>query len=135
MGELMGERRLGNDAAATIAMCRRLSESVNRTLLSVKGRFESFERRSQTLWDDLNAEAFSQFRQLIQSHHATLGGVLCGLTLKLGAWDEKMEHTNALPSARFKFMATEMQTGFKRIVALEAAAPERDFHQKIAKSA
>jgi hypothetical protein len=62
---------------------------------SVTGRFESFDRRSQDFWTDINADSFREITRLITTHHTTLGGVMCGLTAQ-GSPHFRAVHPRAL---------------------------------------
>lgn len=111
-----GDRRV--QLAST---CRQLHKTLEFLFGSVRARFSNFDKRSQTLWDDLNQESFGQFRDLIQSHHTTLGGVLCGLTLKIKFWEDRIEGTRANRAAQVDFITSDMHAGMSRIVELAAA--------------
>ncbi|HJL51618.1 MAG TPA: hypothetical protein QF695_03165, partial [Arenicellales bacterium] len=58
-------------------VCRFLSEKLNDVSASLTGRFESFDRHSKNMWENLNGDSFRRVRALIESHHTTVGGVLC----------------------------------------------------------
>ena len=57
-------------------VCGFLRENLNDVTASLTGRFESFDRHSKDMWENLNGELFRRGRSLIESHHTTVGGVL-----------------------------------------------------------
>ena len=57
-------------------VCGFLRENLNDVTASLTGRFESFDRHSKDMWENLNGESFRRVRSLIESHHTTVGGVL-----------------------------------------------------------
>jgi hypothetical protein len=90
---------------------------------SITGRFESFDRKTNDFWDDISAERFKEVRTLVKAHHMTVGGVLCGLTLKLDLWRERFPERDAGgPQQRIEFCLSEVLPGLDYIKALESKA-------------
>jgi hypothetical protein len=89
---------------------------------SVTGRFESFDRKSQDFWTDINADSFRQITQAITTHHTTLGGVMCGLTVKMDLWKERFPTGGGGPLRRIEFVTSELLPGLDQIRDLEQAA-------------
>ncbi|MEI6985956.1 MAG: hypothetical protein WCK65_07500 [Rhodospirillaceae bacterium] len=89
---------------------------------SITGRFESFDRRSKDFWTDINAESFRTIRKLITSHHVTIGGVLCGLTVKMALWKQRFVHGGGGPVRRLEFVKSEILPGLSHIKSLEMSA-------------
>lgn len=91
---------------------------------SISGRFNAFEQRTQDFWNDLSAAKFQAVRRLITDHHMTVGGVLCGLTLKMEAWKERFPTSGSGgPEQRLEFVSSEILPGLDRIRELERNAP------------
>src|SRR3546814_400504 len=67
--------------------CKFVNDGLNEVLSSVTGRFESFDRNSQTFWENISMDSFQQLHRLITAHHETIGGVL-----------RSEEHTSELQS-------------------------------------
>ncbi len=87
---------------------------------SITGRFESFDRQTQDFWTDINAERFHEVRELITAHHRTVGGVLCGLTLKMEHWKSKFKNSGVGgPQQRLEFTRSEVLPGLDWIKDLE----------------
>ncbi|WP_240035595.1 hypothetical protein [Hwanghaeella grinnelliae] len=87
---------------------------------SITGRFESFDRKTNDFWTDINAERFHEVRELITAHHRTVGGVLCGLTLKMEHWKKKFRNSGAGgPQQRLEFTRSEVLPGLDWIKDLE----------------
>jgi hypothetical protein len=89
---------------------------------SVTGRFESFDRRSQDFWSDINAASFREITRLITTHHTTLGSVMCGLTVKMDLWKERFPTGGGGPLRRIEFVTSELLPGLDQIRDLEQAA-------------
>jgi len=87
---------------------------------SITGRFESFDRKTNDFWTDINAERFHEVRELITAHHRTVGGVLCGLTLKMEHWKKKFKNAGVGgPQQRLEFTRSEVLPGLDWIKDLE----------------
>ena len=89
---------------------------------SLTGRFESFDRRSRDFWADINAETFRRLRELIQAHHTTIGGVLCGLVLKMDLWKARFPERKGGPLKRVEFFRSEILPGLSHIKDIEREA-------------
>ena len=104
-------------------VCEFLREKLNDVTASLTDRFESFDRHSKNMWENLNGESFRWVRTLIESHHTTVGGMLCGLTLKMSAWENEVGWDNSSPVRRAEFATTHMRSGINRIKEIEDSAP------------
>lgn len=60
-----------------------IKDTLIRVTMSLSGRFKSFDKHSQDMSNDINPNSFHKVKDMIASHHATLGGVLCGLAVKM----------------------------------------------------
>lgn len=89
---------------------------------SITGRFESFDNRSKDFWSDINADTFRTIRELIASHHVTIGGVLCGLAVKMDLWKSRFQRGGGGPNRRMEFVKSEILPGLSHIKALENSA-------------
>lgn len=103
--------------------CTFVNDGLNEVLSSVTGRFESFDRNSQTFWDNISMDSFQALHRLITAHHETIGGVLCGLTVKLNSWEQKFPNHAGSPQKRADFILAEMAPGLDRLIRLERSAP------------
>jgi predicted nuclease with TOPRIM domain len=89
---------------------------------SITGRFENFDRRSKDFWTDINADTFRAIRSLITSHHVTIGGVLCGLAVKMNLWKIRFARGGGGPNRRMEFIKSEILPGLSHIKNLEQSA-------------
>ena len=86
---------------------------------SISARFEMFDRYSMKFWDDINAESFRQFGNLVTAHHTSIGAVLCGLAVKIMRWKEGFPTAGGGPAKRLEFIQTEIRPGLERIRRIE----------------
>jgi hypothetical protein len=110
-----------------IHTCDLLENTLTSITTSLAGRFESFDHHSQDMWTDINPQSFHKVKNMIASHHDTLGGVLCGLAVKMARWQEKFGDGRGGPVQRSDFVMSEMRQGIEVIQKIENSAP--DFSQ------
>ena len=104
--------------------CEYIDNTLTYITTSLTERFESFEKHSQDMWNDINPDTFRKVKGMIASHHATLGGVLCGLAVKMGRWQEKFSDGRGGPVQRSEFVMSEMRAGIGLIEQIEKSAPD-----------
>jgi hypothetical protein len=86
-------------------------------------RFDTFDRKTHDFWGNASAEHFKAVRQYITSHHTSVGGVLCGLTMKMDSWKTRFPNKNpGGPQARLEFLIGEILPGLDTIKKLERSA-------------
>jgi len=103
--------------------CEIVNTNVDAAIRFVLSRFQAFDDVSQEFWKDLSRERYGVLRQLIQSHHHTVGGILCGLSVKLERWHADFPSATGSPNKRFDWLVAEMVPGLEKIRALEKSAP------------
>jgi hypothetical protein len=102
-----------------VAEANRMQKMFACLLQFVKRMFEDFEARSQALWRNISAEKFRHVKDVIENAHGTVGGVLCGLTVKMNAWTNKFPHPKAGgPNARESFLLSDIRPGMADLVVL-----------------
>jgi len=117
--------QLRNDRQFMVA-CDVMEPRLNNIITSITGRFENFHQHSANLWESITAERFKRVRKLIKSHHSTVGGVLCGLHVKMNAWHERFSEMqdSAGIMRRSEFLMTDMRQGMQKIEEIEQSAPQ-----------
>jgi hypothetical protein len=102
-----------------ITEANRIQKMLNALLTYVKRVFEDFEARSQDMWSNLSAQKFKHVQDVIQNAHTTVGGVLCGLTVKMTAWEKRFPNARAgSPGLREDFLLSEIRPGLSELVGL-----------------
>lgn len=103
--------------------CTYLSKVVNVVMSRLAGRFDAFDRNTDDLWRKVSAERFRRIQDNITSYHTTIGGVLCGLTIKMTAWQRAFPgKESGGPVKRANFVFTQMRPGFDKLQGLEQSA-------------
>lgn len=124
LGEMSQNWQLRQDAY-TIETITRVQTEINDLLTSVTSRFEAFRQHSDDMWNDIDAEKFKQTKRQVVTAQETVGGVLCGLGIKLNAWKERFPNGDAGgPVARSEMMFSEIVPGLDKLVALERSGRE-----------
>lgn len=125
LGELRSSYAVRNDRAQS-KILDGIDSDLSDIAGSITGRFESFDRKTADFWDDISADRFHAVRELITSHHMTVGGVLCGLSLKMDAWKKKFPTPESGgPQQRLEFTRSEILPGLGYIKKLEQRATMR----------
>ena len=108
-----------------VQTCERIDRGLNAIITSITGRFESFDQHSKDMWSNISAESFRSVRHMITEHHATVGGVLCGLSVKMDAWEERFGElpADAAFVRKAEFVMGEMRRGLEKIERVEESAP------------
>lgn len=101
------------------AEATRVQKMLNALLTYVKRVFQDFEARSQDMWTNLSAVKFKHVQDVIQNAHFTVGGVLCGLTVKMTAWEKRFPSPKSgSPGLREDFLLSEIRPGLAELVDL-----------------
>ncbi len=116
------ESELTRRDAQTMELLESIKSMLNQTVTSITGRFETFNLRSRVLWSDMTRENFNSFRDMVTSNHASIGSVLCGLSLKLDLWSERFPSQGGGPAKRAEFLRSEMFHGLSRLMNEEKMA-------------
>lgn len=122
MNEGIAQSHLRHNRDAMRA-CETVNTNVDAAIRFVLSRFQAFDETSQEFWKDLSRERYGVLRQLIQSHHHTVGGILCGLSVKLERWHADFPSATGSPNKRVDWLQAEMVPGLEKIRALEKSAP------------
>ena len=122
---LKGNHQLQN-THGFVQTCDRIDTGLNAIITSITGRFESFDQHSKEMWSNISADSFRKVRSMITEHHSTVGGVLCGLSVKMDAWEDRFGELPAEAAfvRKSEFVMGEMRRGLEKIERVEASAPE-----------
>jgi hypothetical protein len=102
-----------------VAEANRIQKMLNALLAYVQRVFEDFEARSQDMWTNLSAQKFKHVQDVIENAHTTVGGVLCGLTVKMTAWEKRFPSARSgSPGLREDFLLAEIRPGLSELVDL-----------------
>jgi hypothetical protein len=100
--------------------CTVIEDAIISVSASISGRLEVFEKRTAQMWQNISQEEFQAVKAMIERYHITIGGALCGLTVKMNGFARNFPHPSAGgPIKRADFMVTEMTQGIDLIRAIE----------------
>lgn len=120
-GDSMEEFR-GNYELSKDKRLMRSVDFINDTLTdvtaSVVTRFESFDRASETMWNNITAESFAKVKQMVREHHVLVGTILCSLTVKMNGWQEVLDANRGL-LRQADFVRSDMMQGMEKISKIE----------------
>lgn len=104
--------------AAADAVCLDIREIMSMTAK----RFGSFDEHTESMWENINGESFQNVKTIIESNHGILGGVLCGLFLKLRAWENHVSSSDKNPRIMADFVVSDMKHGIDMIKMVAQSA-------------
>ncbi|MBL6928606.1 MAG: hypothetical protein ISR44_05490 [Rhodospirillales bacterium] len=123
MEDLRSNWQLSNDRNLMKA-CDEIENTINELMAAITGRFENFDRSTIAMWDNISAERFRKVKELIESYHTTIGGVLCALSVKMDAWARLFPNKDTGgPVRRGEFIMSEIKQGMEKIQTIEDSAP------------
>lgn len=86
-------------------------------------RFKAFDEASREFWRDLSKHRYAHLRRLVSSNHHTIGGILCGLAVKMIRWQEDFPGESGSPNKRADWLLAEMVPGLDKIRHIQRTAP------------
>lgn len=96
--------------------CSLVEDVINSVTISITGRLETFEKRTQQMWGNITQEEFRAVKTMIERYHSTIGAALCGLTVKMSAFARMFPHSHAGgPVKRADFISTQLVQGIEAI--------------------
>lgn len=102
-----------------LAEIDRIEKTIAGLMTVLRRMFQDFGVRSRDMWDDLSAAKFKHVKDVVEGAQTTVGGVLCGLTVKLNAWYQRFPNPKVGgPTAREDFLFSEFKPGLSGIVAV-----------------
>lgn len=100
-----------------------VEEELDSVLASVGERIATFDKHSATLWENLTESSFQKVKVLIESNHSTIGGMLCGLHIKMSGFEDRfVKGTPVAPRQFADFVIADVKPGIDRIRNIERAA-------------
>ena len=119
--ESMEELKENMELSSDVRLMRSIDfikDSITDVTASVVSRFESFDRASESMWEDISAESFESVKKMVRSHHVTIGAILCSLTLKMNGWQHNLSAGRGLVR-RADFIRSDMMQGMEKINGIE----------------
>ena len=101
----------------------RQEKSLSGLVKYLRRMFQEFDAMSRDLWGNLSAETFGRLRACIDNAQVQMASVLCGLTVKLGAWVSQFPMPKlSVASSMVEFIMSEMRPGTPALVAAARGA-------------
>lgn len=105
--------------AALCAEMERIERLLTGLTSFLRRSFDDFGVMSQDMWRNLSAAKFDQVKTYIEDSQAKIGGVLCGLTVKMDAWVMRFPNpTSGSPGAKSEFIMSDMRPGLAGLIEI-----------------
>lgn len=99
---------------ALMEICAGVEGDVNELTAAVAGRFKALDQMSRDI--ESGALRFRDVDKKVGSHHASVSGVLCGLTVKMKVWDQMFpDKSNTSPAQMADFIKYHMKQGLEEM--------------------
>ena len=123
LDEIRKNWQLKNDPSL-MKTCKTVQATLNGLMAAITGRFENFDRSTENMWSNITGAKFRKVKDLIETYHTTIGGVLCSLSVKMDAWQRLFPTPESGgPVKRAEFIMSELKQGMERIQRIEDSAP------------
>lgn len=91
---------------------------------SLNARFGVFDQQFKTFWNDITPETWTALKLLLTSNYSNIGGVLCGLQVKMELWKERFPGMDGSAQKKVDFLKVEIVPGLSSLFELESSAPK-----------
>ena len=93
-----------------------IEDAIGERITSISDRFEKFEKCTKHMWKNISSNKFRKVESLIPRYHLSMGGVLCGLSVKIDAWTQEFPKKNSSgPLRRAAFILSDMKQGIDNL--------------------
>lgn len=108
-----------------ISSCKAIEQTLKTVVDNANAQLEALNGKFNEFWAHINRESFEQIRSLVTANHETMGGVLCGLGVKMDHWHKNFHsgNDNSLPHKRADFIMAEIVPGLGTLKRLQDTAP------------
>jgi len=103
------------DVPQIVTTIASVEEELGDLMSSISGRIESFDKHTATMWENLNDSSFRKVKLLIESNHATIGGMLCGLQIKMDGFHGEFYKKETTTRRIADYIAQNIKPGIDRI--------------------
>lgn len=106
-----------------LKVSRQVQSDLNDLITSVTSRFEAFRQKTDYMWHEISADKYRDVKELVGDAQRTVSGVLCGLGVKLNAWNERFPKKDVGgPVARNEMLFADILPGLDKLVKMEQQA-------------
>jgi hypothetical protein len=121
LARLKADKSLRSDPQI-VAAASTVESELNDIMTAIGGRIETFDNHTATMWDNLTSDSFRQVKLLIESNHAMIGGMLCGLQIKLDGFHERFHEKEATTRQIADYIISNIKPGIDRIKNIERSS-------------
>ncbi len=112
-----GSHQLRSDAGFQ-RTCEGMLSTLDRISKAVLAILDGFDATAKTFWNDITKDSFGKLRETVTRQHALIGGMLCGLYVKLRIWGETFLGKRIKPEKSAAFIISDMIPGLETITSL-----------------
>lgn len=96
--------------------CDVLRHTVTEVQAVIRRKFDAFDQVTKDMWRNPTSSQFNQIRHTTQDCHAVMGQSLCGLSVKMDAWQKRFPNMDTGgPMKRAEFIMQGMKQGLDKL--------------------
>lgn len=101
-------------------ICTNVESQVNELMAEIAQRFQTLDQVSADIWSNASEQGFKELEETVRDHHTNISGVLCGLSVKMGIWDEMFSNKEDVSPAQLAdFIKFQMKRGLEIMQKVE----------------
>ena len=105
---------------ALLQKCDRIEYDVTFAKRFVQEHLTLFEKLEREFWNEVSASRFREIEEIAKANHVRLGGILCGMTVKMNSWRKKFPSPEWVAPYRVaEFVWSELGEGIGNIYDAE----------------
>lgn len=93
-------------------------------LSGIDSRLQTFDNHTATMWENLTSDSFQKVKRLIESNHAAIGGMLCGLQIKMDGFHDQFHKKESTTRQVADYVTMNIRPGIDRIRNIERNAQQ-----------
>ena len=95
-------------------ICNAVQREVNELTSTIAQRFQALDQASRDISNKDSPLGFKDLEAKVREHHRSISGVLCGLTVKMGVWENMFpDKASASPAQLADFIKYHMKQGLE----------------------
>ncbi len=92
--------------------CDRIEYAMTSAKTFIHEQLMLFDVQTRAFWNEISASRFREIEKMAKANHLRLGGILCGMTVKMNAWRDQFPSLDRVNSARLaEFVRSELGEG------------------------
>jgi len=116
VSRLIGSNETFRRNQELIQKCDQIDYAMSSAKTFIQEQLMLFDIQTRDFWKDVTADRFRDIEKMAKANHTKLGGILCGITVKMNSWRTKFPAPKkASPTRVAEFVMSELGEGIGNI--------------------